>query len=141
VNALLNRLPPGLRRLFLYGLCGGSGAALDFAVYAALIHFMGVWYQAANIAGYICGTLLSFVLNRAITFQVMDAPWRRLATFFAVAGVGYLSSSATLWLLVERAHMNELLAKIAALVVVVAVQFTLNSLITFRTRATPETAS
>lgn len=139
--ALLDRLPAGLRRLVLYGVCGGSGATLDFLLYAGLVH-LGVWYQAANLVGYACGTLLSFVLNRAITFQVLDAPLRRLATFFAVAAVGYLSSTATLWLLVERFQVNEMIAKIAALIVVVAVQFTLNSLITFRqTRKPPETAS
>ncbi len=129
---VLDRLPPGLRRFVLYAFCGGIAAAADFSVYAALFAF-GLWYQGANIAGYATGTIVSFLLNRAITFQVKDAPLRRLLTFIGVACVGYLSSSSALWFLVERLHVDELIAKILSLVVVVVVQFTLNSLVTFRT--------
>lgn len=128
---LLDRLPPGFRRFVLYAFCGGIAAAADFTIYTILFT-LGLWYQAANFAGYITGTLVSFVLNRSITFQVKDAPIRRLITFCGVAAVGYVSSSTALWFLVERLHVNELIAKLLSLVVVVAVQFTLNTLVTFR---------
>ncbi len=128
---MLERLPAPVRRFLLYSICGGTGATLDTLTYATL-NASGLHYQTANIVGYAAGAALSFVLNRAITFQVFDRPWRRLATFFGVAGVGYLSSAATLWALVERFNVDELAAKIMSLVVVVAVQFTLNSLVTFR---------
>jgi putative flippase GtrA len=49
-----------------------------------------------------------------------------------VAGVGYLTSAAALWLLVEQAALDPTIAKAASLVIVLALQFTLNSLITFR---------
>lgn len=128
---MLDKLPPPLHKLFLYALCGGSGVALDFLVFSGLVS-VGVWYQLANITGYASGTVLSFFLNRAITFGVRDAPIRRFASFVAVAGVGYLVSSAALWALVEQAGLNPVVAKAASLVIVLATQFTLNSLITFR---------
>ncbi len=128
---MFERLPPGLRRFVLYVLCGGSGFTLDFALYSLLIYW-GVWYQGANVVGYAAGTLLSFVLNRAITFRVMDAPLRRLATFFAVAFVGYVLSSLALFGMVDGLGIHPLIAKVLSLVVVVATQFTLNTLITFR---------
>ncbi len=131
ITTLLNRLPAPLQRFVLYALCGGSGVALDFCVYAALVS-LGLWYQAANIVGYAAGTLLSFVLNRAFTFRVMDAPIRRLAGFFAVAAIGYAVSSAALWFLIERMALNQLLAKAAVLVLVVIIQFGINSTVTFR---------
>lgn len=133
---ILDRLPQGLRRLILYGFCGSLGASLDTLVFWAL-NSAGVWYQAANIAGYLAGTLLSFALNRTITFKVYDAPLRRLATFIGVACIGYLSSAATLWLLVERFSLPALNAKIVSLVVVVIVQFSLNSIVTFRPSQPP----
>jgi putative flippase GtrA len=133
---MLDWLPAPMRRLALYAMCGGLGATLDTLVFWALNN-SGVWYQAANIIGYAAGTLLSFILNRAITFRIYDAPLRRLATFFGVAGVGFLSSAATLWLLIEHLGVPALTSKLLSLVVVVAVQFTLNSLITFRPAATP----
>jgi putative flippase GtrA len=131
ITTLLDKLPAPLRRFALYALCGGSGVALDFCVYAVLVS-LGLWYQAANIVGYAAGTLLSFVLNRAITFRVMDAPLRRLASFLAVAAIGYGVSSGALWLLIERMAFNQLLAKAAVLVLVVIIQFGINSAVTFR---------
>lgn len=128
---MLERLPGPLRKLVLYGVCGGSGVALDFFLYSMLL-LAGVWYQIANIVGYIAGTLLSFVLNRAITFQVRDAPLRRLAMFLGVAAIGYTLSIAILWLLVDQLAVGPLMAKAVSLVAVVVTQFGLNYLITFR---------
>lgn len=119
------------RKFVLYAICGGSGVLLDFATYTALLA-MGIGYQPANACGYAMGTLLSFALNRHFTFQTYDNPLRRLALFFAAAGVGYLISVGMLWLLIERAAFNPLVAKIAVLGVVLVVQFSLNRAITFR---------
>jgi putative flippase GtrA len=112
-------------------VCGGSGVTLDFLAFSGLV-YLGVWYQLANIVGYAAGTLLSFFLNRAITFGVYDAPVRRFLSFAGVAVVGYVISSAVLWLLVERLGIHPMVAKIMTLFVVLATQFSLNTLITFR---------
>jgi len=134
IGALLDRLPAGLRQFLTYAFCGGMGVALDFGVYTLLVH--GGWfYQGANIISYACGTLLSFILNRAITFRVMDAPLRRLATFFAVAAAGYVLSSASLYAMVELMHWDKLIAKAISIVVVVLTQYTLNSRVTFKKAA------
>ncbi|SLN75819.1 GtrA-like protein [Ruegeria meonggei] len=124
-------LPPKLRQFVLYVLCGGGGAALDFVLYAFLVT-TGVWHHAANVAGYASGTLLSFALNRVITFRVLDAPIRRLAAFMAFAGIGYLCSMTVLIVLVDALSVDPVMAKAASVVVVVAVQYTLNSRITFQ---------
>lgn len=133
---MLKALPEPLKRLVLYAVCGGCGVALDFAVYTALLSF-GLWYQGANLIGYAAGTVLSFLLNRVITFRVLDAPVRRFATFALVAAIGYLLSAAALWVLVSQLHIDPLLAKLCTLALVLAAQFSLNSLITFRTRRAP----
>ena len=124
-------IPPALRRLILYALCGASGVTLDFLLFSGLVT-LGVWYQAANLAGYAAGTLLSFFLNRAITFGVKDNTLIRLVSFVSVAGIGFLVSTVALWVLVEQVRLSPVAAKLASLVVVLAVQFTLNSLVTFR---------
>lgn len=122
------------RRFALYVACGGLGVAVDLAIYWVMIS-AGIWYQSANAAGYAAGTLVSFLLNRAITFRVRDAVLRRAISFASVAAVGYGLSAIVLWLLAERLHLDLLIAKLLGLVVVLTVQFSLNSLITFRTRA------
>jgi putative flippase GtrA len=126
-------LPPWAQRFLIYALCGVAAITLDFAIYSLLLR-LGVHYQVANLAGAVCGLFLSFALNRAFTFRVLDAPWRRLAMFSAVGFVGYILGSASLHVLVESVHLNAYLAKALSMVVVVASQFSLNSLVTFKSR-------
>ncbi len=127
-------LPPVARRFVVYALCGLAAITLDFAVFTMVLRF-GAHYQLANLVGAACGLLLSFALNRAYTFRVLDAPWRRLAVFSAVGLAGYILGSATLHVLVEVIGFNAYLGKALSMIVVVAAQFSLNSIITFRTRA------
>lgn len=121
----------GTRQFLLYALCGGSGTVLDFALYALLVA-SGTWHQAANVAGYLAGTLLSFALNRIVTFGVLDRPARRLAAFLGVAFLGWVASACVLWGLIDGFGLGPIPAKLAAIVVVVAIQYTLNARYTFR---------
>lgn len=122
---------PRVRQLVLYAVCGGTGVLTDLVLFTVLVHY-GVNYQVANAAGYATGTLASFILNRHFTFQVYDKALRRLVLFFGTALIGYLVSSALLWILVSVQGYPPLPSKIATLVVVLALQFTLNRAITFR---------
>ena len=102
----------------------------------SLLVIGGTWYQLANIIGYALGTCLSFFLNRAITFGVRDAPVRRFLSFISVAAFGYLVSTAALWAMVDVFHLDPLFSKVVTLFVVLAIQFSLNSLVTFRSAST-----
>jgi len=118
-------------QFFLYCLCGGIGVATDYSIYFAALTF-GLWYQVANILGYLCGTIVSFFLNRKITFAVHDRMGYRLAIFIGVAVIGFSASALMLWLLVDVMTVNAKIAKLLTLPVVVVVQFSLNRRITFR---------
>lgn len=119
-----------MMQFLLYCLCGGIGVTSDYLVYYAAITF-GLWYQAANVLGYLTGTLVSFFLNRKITFAVLDQLVRRLAIFLGVAFVGFLASALLLWLLVDFMSIDAKIAKALTLPVVVVLQFSLNRRITF----------
>lgn len=118
-------------QFILYCLCGGLGVSSDFLVYHLSIS-SGMWYQAANVLGYLSGTLLSFALNRIITFRQRDRVLQRLALFLGVATVGYTASAILLWLLVEQAGLDKNLAKLLTLPMVVVLQFALNRRFTFQ---------
>ena len=120
-----------MKQLALYCFIGGVGVSSDFVVFY-LINSAGTSYQLANIAGYGFGAIISFSLNRIFTFKAKDKPVTRLAIFCAVATIGYSVSAAMLWMLVEGLILESNLAKIITLPVVVALQFILNKLITFR---------
>jgi putative flippase GtrA len=114
-----------------YCICGVAGVSADYAVFYLLVS-LGVWYQAANILSYAAGTLLSFLLNRAVTFRMHDLVWRRLGAFFLVSGCGYLTSAFLLWLLVGHGAVSPQIGKLLTLPVVVALQYGLNSRFAFR---------
>ena len=121
------------REFVIYTLCGAAAVTTDFVIYLGLLH-LNVGYGVAYLAGYVGGTLLSFVLNRSITFRVHDAMFRRMIVFFCVAAVGYVTSYVALYLMIEASGIDVITAKILSLAVVLVTQFLLNKLITFSKR-------
>jgi len=117
-------------QFLLYCFCGGIGVTTDYLIYYTALTF-GAWYQAANILGYLSGTLVSFFLNRKITFNVRDRVAHRLVIFIGVAAVGFSASALMLWLMVDIWAMDAKIAKLLTLPVVVAIQFLLNRQLTF----------
>ena len=117
-------------QLLLYCICGGIGVTADYFVYYSALTF-GVWYQTANIFGYLSGTLVSFFLNRKITFGIRDKLAYRLAMFLGVAVIGFSVSAVMLWFLVDLMLVDARIAKLLTLPVVVIIQFSMNRRITF----------
>lgn len=119
-----------MRQFILYCLCGGIGVCTDYFIFYSVLNF-GLWYQGANLLGYLGGTLVSFFLNRKITFSIQDKVVRRLAIFLGVAAIGFSASVVLLWLMVDVILFDPKIAKLLTLPVVVILQFSLNRQITF----------
>ncbi|MYM68837.1 GtrA family protein [Pseudoduganella sp. FT55W] len=119
-----------MRQFILYCLCGGLGVSTDYLVFFLSVT-AGLWYQGANLLGYLAGTLLSFALNRVLTFGMRDRVAQRLAMFLGVAAIGFGASAALLALLVDVLHFDPRIAKLLTLPMVVVLQFTLNRKLTF----------
>ena len=120
------------RQFILYCVIGASGVTLDFCIYSLLLKTAALNYQAANAVGYASGTLLSFFLNAHFNFKTRDWLALRLFSFCTVALLGYAASAGTLYLLVARLGLDKYLSKLMTLAVVVALQYNLNRLISFR---------
>lgn len=120
-------------QFLLYCLCGGIGVSTDYFIYYMALSF-GLWYQAANVFGYLSGTLVSFFLNRKITFSVRDKLVSRLAIFLGVAAIGFSASALMLWLMIDVMSVDAKVAKLLTLPVVVIIQFSMNRRITFSKR-------
>lgn len=117
-------------KFILYCLCGGIGVASDYLIYCIALQ-LDIWYQVSNILGYLSGTVVSFLLNRKITFGVNDQFVRRFVMFLGVALVGFSVSAVLLWVLVDYLFIEPKFAKILTLPAVVVIQFALNRRITF----------
>jgi putative flippase GtrA len=122
-------------QFFLYCLCGGIGVATDYLIYFSALTF-GLWYQGANALGYLSGTLVSFFLNRKITFGVHNKVARRLAIFLGVATLGFSASILMLWLMVDVMSIDPKISKLLTLPVVVIIQFSMNRKLTFSEKFT-----
>jgi putative flippase GtrA len=118
-------------QFLLYCMFGGIGVLSDYLIFYVFFT-IGSEYQVANATGYLAGTLVSFTLNRKITFGVSDQVIRRLFLFLSVATVGYFISALLLWYFVEELMIDARYAKLLTLPVVVVLQFSLNRQITFR---------
>ena len=120
-------------KFFLYCLCGGTGIITDLIVYFISLR-LGLFYMYANALGYLLGTVMSFILNRKITFGVSDKVLLRLAIFLCVALFGFSMSAIMLWFLINFYFVSEQIAKLFTLPVVMALQFFLNKQLTFNER-------
>lgn len=128
---MIKKIYANNQKLISYAFFGGMGVLSDLGLYTILI-YLSVNYQLANAAGYATGTMISFLLNRHYTFKVKDKVLKRLATFFGVAFIGYVSSAILLYVLVSVLNLDEFLSKLITLFFVLAIQFTLNKKITFK---------
>lgn len=118
-------------QFFFYCFCGLIAVSSDYFIYI-LVMLGGVSYQIANIIGYLAGTLVSFFLNRKITFGVSDKVNTRFGLFLVVACVGFLSSALILWIMVDILVIDAKSAKLLTLPFVMILQFSLNRRFTFK---------
>ena len=118
------------RELILYGIIGGSCAALDFGLYTLL----GLWipYLWANVISVHAGIICSFLLNRQYNFKVKDRTARRFAFFYLIGLSGLGLSELLIYLLAKKIGWDYILTKLITVVVVAFYQFVLNKFITFR---------
>jgi len=123
------------RQFLLYCVIGSVGSTLDFSIYSQLVHSGLARFQVANAIGYASGTLLSFTLNAWLNFRITDRIAARLARFLGVGMLGWLVSAGLLQLLIGSWGLNKYVAKLAALGVIVLLQYNLNRLVSFRKTA------
>ena len=117
-----------------YGLVGIACASVDLLIFTGLI-YAHTPYLFANFVGYGTGTMLSFFINRKLTFIVHNRTLLRLTSFLLIGFIGVMTSSGLLWILVEQLNLFSVLAKILSIPIVFSIQFALNNWVTFRSKA------
>ena len=129
---MLSRLYQRFRNLILYGIIGSFTSALDFAVFTMLSKYIGIHYIVANCISVLIGISTSFALNRSINFKVKDKTGKRFLIFLTVGVCGLLLSNLILYVGIDMLSGDELIVKLASIVLVVGFQFILNKFITFK---------
>lgn len=129
---LIKSLYSKFRNLILYGIIGSCTATLDFLIFTVLTQWTPIHYIIANIISCSSGIFCSFQLNRKYNFKVTDHTIRRMVIFFSVGVFGMFLSSVILHFCIDDLHWNEIVSKLASIVIVVIIQFFLNKYISFR---------
>ena len=115
-----------LRQLVRYTLIGGSGVALDFAVFLLLHNLAGMDEQLANALSTTLGIANNFVLNALFTFERRDRLVVRFLRFYAVGLTGIVLTNLLFLAFTDGLGIDANLVKAASLPLVLALQFVLN---------------
>jgi putative flippase GtrA len=119
------------RQFARYASVGLVATAVHYAVLVGLVESGGAAPLPATLAGYVAGGLVSYALNRRLTFAGgrprREAAWR----FAAVAASGFAWTSVLMALLVGRLGAPYLPAQATTTLAVLAWGFLANRLWTF----------
>ena len=125
------------RQLVKFGFVGLSNTAIDFFVYLSLTRIWSFWakhFWLANVISFLVATTWSFFFNRHWTFK--DSERGRLPSkyskFVLVNLVGVGINTLILYLLVTYLGVYDIVAKAAAVAVVMFWGFFANKFWTFK---------
>jgi putative flippase GtrA len=133
VAGAIDRLrAPVVVQFVKFGLVGVTNTTLFFAIYTLLLKEFGVWYLAASAIGFSVGAINGFLLNRRWTFQGHVGDSLTPVRWAVVQGCGLGLNELLLYLLVDGAKMDKLIAQAIATVTVTITTFFVNRAWTFR---------
>lgn len=96
---------------------GIIASLVDIGLLFCFCEFMGFGYLTAATLSYCTGLLVSYSLNKILTFHDRSRNYLAQFTAFAIVSVsGLLVNITIIWLLVEYAAFHYLIAKIVATV-------------------------
>lgn len=120
-----------LKNIFLYAFFGGMGAVIDYGLSALMFGTALIAsQQIASIVGNVGGFLFTFSTNTWLNFKKTDKLFARFVSYGIICLIGMGISTLIITLLEGR--VSFFISKAVALVIVSAIQFVLNKLITYR---------
>ena len=125
------RKPRPLNQFAAFVVVGLAAAIVHYGALIGLVELAGWRAVPATLCGYVGGGIVSYALNRSMTFASarphQEATWR----FALVAGVGFLITWALMSLATGPLALPYLPAQIAVTGIVLFWSFTANRLWTF----------
>ncbi len=114
-----------IAQLLRYFLVGGIVYLCDLAVFALLLAAAPAAHLVANLAGRIAGAAVGFVLHRQFTFSWAhrDGQARQALAYVSVLIANIAASTILLWLAVDKAGFDPLIARILVDAIVIGAAF------------------
>lgn len=142
IESLLAR-PLGERRaqvlmqLVRFGMVGVVNTLVDTGVFSLLYYVAFAsdqrYYYIPFAAGYICGVVCSFILNKLFTFRDKQSAKRQWLPFLLVNLVAFGVGQGAMYLL-GQAEITGVLAKLITVPLTLVINFVGNKLFVFRSK-------
>lgn len=130
IEARVRALAFRYQHFLKYLIIGASASATDVLLFMFLFNGLHTDAIVAHSVSVPTSVLLSFTINARQNFRTTDRIALRLMSFAAVAAVGYFAGLAVIGFF-QAQGVSPNLGKLASLPVVFALQYVLNSRITF----------
>ncbi len=127
------RRPDNWRQLVRFGLVGGTGFAINLAVYVLCVRALGINYHVSGVVAWLVAVINNFALNRHWTFDARAGVARVQAIRFLIVSLIALGFSQLLLdVLVEAGGMGKVPAQALAVAASMPLNFIGNKLWSFR---------
>ena len=114
-----------------YFFVGGSSAVVDLLVFTVLVKHMEFHYILAAFVGYMMGLAWNHFLCIAWVFESKHNRTKELAMVFVIAVGGLLWTWLILYLLIDVASMDEVIAKMISQILVLFWNFSMRKFYVF----------
>lgn len=114
-----------------YFFVGGSAAIVDILVFTVLITYAGLHYFPAAFIAYMCGLAWNHILCVVWIFESKHHRVKEVLMVFLIALGGLLWTWLLLWLLIEYAGIEEVIAKMISQILVLFWNFTMRKFYVF----------
>ncbi|MGN0243384.1 MAG: GtrA family protein [Lachnospiraceae bacterium] len=122
--------------LVRYLAAGGATTCCNFVVYLFCTRWILLGVTYSTILAWILSVFVAFLLNKWLVFYHPFRSWRQtvkeLLQFFLCRLFSGAFEVGMMWLFVEQLQMNDIIIKIAAMIVVVIVNYVASKWLIFK---------
>ncbi len=120
-------------KIVWFFIIGVLASLVDFCLLYYFTSYLGIWYLVSASVSYCCGIVVSYHLNKHLTFHDHNHNYlAQFSTFSAVSISCLLLNLCMMWLMVELLSVHYLAAKICGISVGFLWNYYGQSTITFR---------
>jgi putative flippase GtrA len=115
-----------------YFCVGGSAAIVDIFFFTLFFHIWGFHYAIAAFVGYMLGLSWNYIISLIWVFESKHHRAKEMILVFCIAMGGLLWTLLILFLLIDIAHMDGILAKIISQILVLFWNFSMRKFYVFK---------
>jgi putative flippase GtrA len=120
-----------LRQIAIFAFVGIAAVIVHYGALIGLVELMRWDPVPATLVGYICGGIVSYILNRRHTYESDRPHGEAIWRFAVVAALGFFLTWLLMYLLSERIGLGYLFAQTITTLIVMVWNFVVHKWFTF----------